>query len=104
MSTSSQQSHSDAFAIAGKIRNALRTLKKAAIAGHMDKDDTWVQKVESGQSGVLLDDIPRLLNALGYKIVASDRVCVDRETYNAVMVLHAKLAPRIPDLIWEDAE
>ncbi len=95
---------SDSFPIVGKLRKALQAMKKDALSESLEEDATWAGKVESGVVGVKLDKIPKLLDALGFKIVSKAKVCVDRETYDAIMTIHAKLAPRVPQLVWEDAE
>lgn len=95
---------SDGFPIVGKLRKALQAVKKDAFSEALGEDATWAGKVESGVVGVKLDRIPALLDALGYKIVTKAKVCVDREVAEAIMTIHAKLAPRVPELVWEDAE
>lgn len=95
---------SDGFPIVGKLRKALQAQKKDAFSESLGEDATWAGKVESGVIGVKLERIPALLDALGYKIVTKAKVCVDREVAEAIMTIHAKLAPRVPQLVWEDAE
>lgn len=95
---------SDVFSIVGKLRKALQAVKKDAFSEALEEDATWAGKVESGVIGVKLEKIPALLNALGYKVVTKGKICVDAEVYAAVMTIHAKLAPKVPQLVWEDAE
>jgi hypothetical protein len=95
---------SDSFPIVGKLRKALQAVKKDALSESLQEDATWAGKVESGVIGVKLERIPALLDALGYKIVSKAKICVDADVYAAVMTIHAKLAPKVPQLVWEDAE
>lgn len=72
------------------------------MAEMVHKDDSWVRKVRNGECGVMIDDIPVLLAAIGLKCVSVDKVCIDREVAKAMAVLHARMAPRVPELMWED--
>jgi hypothetical protein len=99
-----EQPSSDSFPIVGKLRKALQATKKDALSESLKEDATWAGKVEAEVVGVKLGKIPALLDALGFKIVTKAKVCVDRDVYEAVMTIHAKLAPRVPQLVWEDAE
>lgn len=73
------------------IRDRLIAEKDVFIETAMGKGDTWAKKVYSGQCGVLLDDIPKLLAILGLKAVPASLVSVEAEQYNALLAL-AKLA------------
>ncbi len=101
---SSTDPRSDALPKKGVVWERLRNAKDSAIALDLGKDDSWVRKVRNGECGVLVEDIPALLHALGLKPVDTGKVCVDRELAEAMATMHAKLAPRVPKLLWEDAE
>ena len=104
MASSSATLQSDALPKKGVVWERLRNEKDSSVALALGKDDSWVRKVRNGECGVLIDDIPVLLHALGLKPVDTGKVCVDRELAEAMATMHAKLAPRVPKLLWEDAE
>lgn len=82
----------------------MRNQKDSAIAVELDKDDSWVRKVRNGECGVLVDDIPLLLKALGLRVVDLGKVCIDKDLAQAMATMHAKMAPKLPTLLWEDEE
>lgn len=66
----------------GLLRERFDAVKDTAIDDAMGKGDSWAKKVGYGDSGVKLDDIPKLLAVLGLKLVDASRVCVTREQIN----------------------
>ena len=104
MPESSASSQSAALPKKGVAWERLRNAKDSAVALEMGKDDSWVRKVRNGECGVLIDDIPALLHAIGLKCVSVEKVCVDRELVEAMATMHAKLAPKVPGLMWDEAE
>lgn len=104
MGESSPTSQSAALPRKSAVWERLRNAKDSAVALELGKDDSWVRKVRNGECGVLIDDIPALLRAIGMKAVAANKVCVDREIVEAMATMHAKLAPKVPGLMWDDAE
>lgn len=75
------------------------------LARAIDKDDSQTSKIRSGQLGAQIKDVIRLLSAAGLKVVPSDRVCVQREKYEA-MVTIASAAMADPEtahrLTWDE--
>lgn len=67
----------------------------------MGKGDSWAKDVRSGNQGVLLDDIPKLLSVLRLKIVDAARVCITQEqideyeAYKTIAKAHLTPAPRL---------
>lgn len=104
MAESSPDPRSESLPKKGVAWEALRNAKDSVVALAMGKDDSWVRKVRNGECGVLIDDIPILLHAIGLKAVAAHKVCVDRELVEAMATMHAKLAPKVPKLMWDEAE
>lgn len=62
-------------------------MKDAALDSAMGKGESWAKKVGYGNQGVMLDDIPRLVDVLGLKIVDKNQVCVPREKHLAYKAL-----------------
>lgn len=77
-------------------------MKDAALDAAMGKGESWAKKVGYGTSGVLLDDIPRLLDVLGLKVVDKGKVCVDREVYEAYKTLVGKALTEPKTLDWSE--
>lgn len=86
------------------VGERLRLAKREAIEEAMGKGESWATKIINGEAGVRLDDLPQLLAALGLKVVSEDRRCVDPDIYEAVMLIHERLAPNIRKLVWDDSE
>jgi len=93
-----------AFPRAGIVRERLLRAKREAIDAAMEHGESWTTKVLNSQCGVLIDDIPRLLDAIGLKAVAKEKVCVDRELVEAMATMQVKVAPKVRELLWEEAE
>lgn len=85
------------------LREALGKQKREYIDSAMDKGDSWTTKVLNGEQGVKLDDIPKLLDILGKKIVGKDKVCLEREAAHAQDVLFRRMAAT-HSMLFEDAE
>ena len=69
------------------VATALATTSLEALAAAIGKDDTQASRIRSGQLGATVQDMVRLLHAAGLKCVASDRVCVDRARYEAMVTM-----------------
>ncbi len=79
----------------------LRNAKAAAVADALGKSDSWVDKVRNGECGVMLHDIPALIDALGLKCVGSEKVCVDREIYVSLKTIAGAALEAPRKLEWE---
>jgi hypothetical protein len=84
------------------IRERFAREKDSVIENALGKQESWAKKVQAGQSGVLLDDLPRLLAALGLKVVDRSKVCVDREVYDAYKTLAGKAITEPRKLDWDE--
>lgn len=86
----------------GMLRERFDAMKQAVIDDAMGRKDSWAKQVGNGNSGVKLDDIPRLVEALGLKIVEARRICITPEKlaeYQACETLAlGRLAARQPTL------
>ena len=75
--------------------------KDSAIGSAMGKSDDWFKKVRNLEAGVLLTDIPKLVKALGLRLVDEGKVCVDRDVAQAMETLTRRALNRT-ELIWDD--
>lgn len=85
----------------GVVAERLRNAKAAAVADALGKSDSWVDKVRNGESGVLIHDLPALLDALGLKVVVSSKVCVDRDIYVSLRTIAGAALEAPQKLEWE---
>lgn len=84
------------------IRDRFMAEKDSVIESALGKAESWAKKVGAGQSGVQLDDMPKLLKALGLKVVDQSKVCVDRAVYEAYKTLAGAAMNDPAKLVWED--
>lgn len=91
----------------GALRQRFDAAKQVALDDAMGKADSWAKSVGNGTSGVKLDDIPRLVQVLGLKLVDARRICItpeERDEYEAYRVIaRNKLSPQ-PKLEWDGDE
>lgn len=87
----------------------LQRLAKAPLQGlaeALDKDDSQVCRIRSGEQRVTFSEALRLIEALGCKVVDIDARCVNRERYEALATI-AQAAMACPDtarrLMFEDS-
>src|SRR5688572_8867629 len=78
--------------------------KDTVIESAVGKGESWAKKVRTGQSGVMLEDIPRLIKALGLRIVDKDKVCVDRAVYESYRTLAHAAITNPSKLNWDEPE
>lgn len=57
------------------------------LAAAIGKDDSQVCKIRAGELGAKVNDVVKLLHAAGLKVVPADRVCVQREKYEAMVTI-----------------
>src|SRR4029077_9051957 len=69
------------------VRERLDEAKDAYVESAMGKGESWVKKLLSGYSGVLIDDIPKLMDALNLKIVPKQTQTVDREVLKGLRAI-----------------
>lgn len=83
-------------------------MKQVAIDDAMGKGDSWAKQVGNGSSGVKLDDIPKLVQVLGLKLVDARRICITPEKlaeYEACRTLAGRLlSPQPAELEWPEDE
>lgn len=85
----------------GVVGERLRNAKATVVADALGKSDSWVDKVRNGESGVLIHDIPALLEALGLKCVGNEKVCVDRDIYVSLKTIAGAALEAPRKLDWE---
>jgi hypothetical protein len=86
----------------GALRERFEDIKDSALDSAMGKGESWAKKVGYGNQGVMLDDIPKLLDVLGLKVVDKSKVCVDREVYEAYKTLAGKAITEPQKLDWSE--
>ena len=86
----------------GILRERFEDFKDAALDAAMGKGESWAKKVGYGNSGVMLDDIPKLLETLGLKIVDRSKVCVEKDVYEAYKTLAGKAITEPKKLDWTE--
>lgn len=86
----------------GVIRERFEDMKDAALDNAMGKGESWAKKVGYGTSGILLDDVPKLIEVLGLKLVDKSKVCVDRHVYEAYKVLAGAAITQPKKLDWDE--
>jgi enolase len=88
------------------VETALSQTSLDVLSTAIDKDDTQVCKIRSGQIGAQIKDVVKLLHAAGLKVVPADRICVARDKFQA-MVTIASAAMSCPDtvkkLTWDES-
>lgn len=89
------------FRKTGVVAERLRNAKATAVAEALGKSDSWVDKVRNGESGVLLQDMPALFDALGLKVVSVEKICVDRDVYQSLKTIAGAALEAPQKLEWE---
>lgn len=69
------------------VETALAGTSLEVLSKAIDRDDTQVSKIRSGQLGAQIKDVVRMLSAAGLKVVSADKVCVDRARYEAMVTM-----------------
>lgn len=69
------------------VAQALASTPLEALADAIGKDDSTASRVRSEEARVSISDAVRLLCAAGLKVVAADKVCVDRARYEAMVTI-----------------
>jgi hypothetical protein len=89
----------------GMLRGRMEVTPDKTINVDMGRGDTWAKDVFTGKQGIMLDDIERLLQILGLKMVDASRICVTKrqiDEYEAYKTIaRAHLAPPGPQLDWD---
>lgn len=88
----------------GALRERFENFKDSALDAAMGKGESWAKKVGYGDQGVKLDDIPKLIDLLGLKLVDKSKVCVDRavhEAYKALAAAHLSSSSPQLDQDWD---
>lgn len=92
--------------VKGQLRERFEGFKDSALDAAMEKGESWAKKVGYGNQGVMLDDIPKLIEVLGFKLVDKSKVCVDRavhEAYKALAAAHLREGPTL-EQDWDKPE
>lgn len=72
-----------------KLLRAMSAIGQDTVANAVGKDRTAINRINSGQQGVVLSDIEGFLAALGFKVVPSDSYTVDAAKYELLLKLAA---------------
>ncbi len=86
----------------GVLRERFESVKDSALDSAMNKGESWAKKVGYGNQGVMLDDIPKLVEVLGLKLVDKSKVCVNKDVYEAYKVLAGKAITEPRTLDWDE--
>lgn len=57
-----------------------------------------------GERGIKLGEIPLLLDALGWKVVSKDRVCIDRAIYESFKTIATAAMIDPKKLQWDEED
>lgn len=84
------------------VRQRFDDEKDSVIESAIGKQESWAKKVGAGNSGVMLDDIEKLLHALGLKVVDRSKVCVDRRVFEAYKQIASTAMSEPEKLQWDE--
>ncbi len=85
----------------GLLRERFEAEKDSVIDSGCSKQESWAKKVGAGTCGVLLDDIPKLLDTLGLKLVDRHKICVNKDVYAAYKALATAAITNPTKLDWD---
>lgn len=88
----------------GMIRERFDAEKDSVIESALGKSESWAKKVGSGASGVMLDDIPKLLAILGLRVVDHNKVCINRDVFESYKTLATAALTNPKTLEWDEPE
>lgn len=87
------------------VAKCLASTSLEVLAAAIGKDDSTASRIRSEEARVSMSDAVRLLHAAGLKVVTADKVCVDRDTFQAMSTIATK-AMANPEtarrLVWDD--
>lgn len=86
----------------GLLRERFDAEKDSVIESALGKQESWAKKVGAGASGVMLDDIAKLIAVLGLKLVDCKKVCVDKAVYESYRILAAAAISDPKKLEWDE--
>lgn len=101
MSTAYETTPAESLRKDGVVTQRLRSAKGTVVAATLGKSDSWVDKVRNGESGVMLHDLPALLDALHLKCVDKAKICVDHDVYNSLKCIAGAALEAPQKLEWE---
>lgn len=89
------------------ILQRVASVKNQAVGEAIRKDESTVSRIVSQEIGIKLDLLQPFLAALQLKIVDANRICIDVEKYNAMLILAKRAIAQEqkvegPQLDWED--
>lgn len=86
------------------VAQALAATSLEALAAAIAKDDSTASRIRSEEAKVSISDAVRLICAAGLKVVPTDRVCVERATYEALATIASKAMSNTAisrQLVWD---
>lgn len=87
------------------LMRSLARLPLDVLAQALSKDESTASRVRSGEARVTVGEFCDLLDAAGLKVVSREKVCVDKQKYEALATLAvAAMSDKqtIQRLVWED--
>jgi hypothetical protein len=77
------------MSLENRLLRAMNAIGQDAVAVAVGKDRTAINRINSGQQGVVLSDIEAFLRALGFKVVPAESFVVDAAKYELLLKLAA---------------
>ena len=107
MTTSSDTQESMTRKTSQVLLRELARMPLEAIANVLSKDESVASRVRSGEARLTIGELCNIVDAAGLKIVPKDKVCVDRQKYEALATLAAAAMSDkdiVKRLVWEGDE
>lgn len=105
MSASSDLSQSMTRKSSQALLRSLARLPLEQLAAALAKDESTASRVRSGEARVTLLEFCELVDVAGLKLVSTDKVCVDRQKFEALATLAAAAMSdkdAVRKLIWDE--
>ena len=107
MSSACAQPSARARKVVQVILQRVAGVKNQAVGDAIGKDESTVSRIVSGEIGVKLELLEPFLTSLALKIVDANRICIDVEKYNAMLILAKRAIAQEqkiegPQLEWEE--
>lgn len=94
MSASSRVPNENARKLSQAILRAVAIVKNQAVADAIQRDDSTISRIVTGESGIKLEDLQPFLACLGFKVVPVGHICVDKDEWHAKETLLRKMIER----------
>lgn len=87
------------------VASALAATPLDVLAAAIGKDESTACRIRSEEAKVSISDAVRLIYAAGKKVVSAEKVCVDREMYEAMVSVTSRAmsdAQTVRRLTWDE--